>query len=457
MTSTNARRAAIYTRISLDASGDGLGVTRQEEDARAIVSSRGWEVAGVWSDNSISASDARKVRPGYDALVKAYDAGAFDALVCYDLDRLTRQPRQLEDWIDAAEASGLALVTTNGEADLTTDAGRLFARIKAAVARAEVERKSARQKRAEIQRARSGKAPVKGHRLTGYELGGRVIESEAAIVRRIFAEFLAGGAVHGIATRLETEGVPTRSGRRWNPATVTTILKNPRYVGRVVYDGQVLEGVVGQWEPIIDSADFDLVQAKFNDPARKALKVSTARKHLGSGLYRCAECGGPMKLKGGRSYQCLGHVSRLQAVVDDYVLEVIAERLRQADASELLAPEEADLEPLVAEAERLRSRIAVVDEEYMADLIDARLRRDKVARLQAELTELDGKLASHRTGSALGGVLASPDPAAAFLSSGLMAQRAIIDSLAEVRLHRGVKGRNVFDPESVSVIWRGTD
>ncbi|MFZ2509680.1 MAG: recombinase family protein, partial [Gordonia sp. (in: high G+C Gram-positive bacteria)] len=134
MTSKNARRAAIYTRISLDASGDGLGVTRQEEDARAIVSSRGWEVAGVWSDNSISASDARKVRPGYDALVRAWEAGAFDALVVWDLDRLTRQPRQLEDWIDRAEGRGLAIVTSNGEADLTTDAGRLFARIKAAVA-----------------------------------------------------------------------------------------------------------------------------------------------------------------------------------------------------------------------------------------------------------------------------------------------------------------------------------
>ncbi|WP_267888213.1 recombinase family protein [Mycobacterium ostraviense] len=49
----------------------------------------------------------------------------FDALVVWDLDRLTSQPRQLEDWIDAAEGRGLALITTNGEADLTTDGGRM--------------------------------------------------------------------------------------------------------------------------------------------------------------------------------------------------------------------------------------------------------------------------------------------------------------------------------------------
>jgi hypothetical protein len=41
--------------------------------------------------------------------------------VCWDLDRLTRQPRQLEDWIDAATDNGLKLTTANGEADLATD------------------------------------------------------------------------------------------------------------------------------------------------------------------------------------------------------------------------------------------------------------------------------------------------------------------------------------------------
>ena len=52
---------------------------------------------------------------------------------------------QLEDWIDAPELRGLALVTANGDADPSTDGGRMYARIKAAVARAEMERKGARQ------------------------------------------------------------------------------------------------------------------------------------------------------------------------------------------------------------------------------------------------------------------------------------------------------------------------
>jgi DNA invertase Pin-like site-specific DNA recombinase len=100
---TTSLRAAIYLRVSLDQTGERLGIARHREECQRLISQRGWEFVGEFVDNSISATDARKNRPRYDALVRAYSDGKFDALVCYDLDRLTRQPRQLEDWIDAAE------------------------------------------------------------------------------------------------------------------------------------------------------------------------------------------------------------------------------------------------------------------------------------------------------------------------------------------------------------------
>jgi site-specific DNA recombinase len=138
------RRCALYLRQNLDATGEQFAATRQREDCEKIAAARGWRIVGEYVDNSISASDRRKDRPGYNALVAAFEVGEFDALVCYDLDRLTRQPRQLDDWIDRAEGSGLVLVTANSEADLSRDGGQLFARIKASVALAEVRRKGAR-------------------------------------------------------------------------------------------------------------------------------------------------------------------------------------------------------------------------------------------------------------------------------------------------------------------------
>jgi site-specific DNA recombinase len=126
MTADAPTRCALYLRQSLDATGEQLAVARQRASCLDITARKGWTVVAEFVDNSISASDKRKARPGYDALVDAYGNGEFDALICYDLDRLTRQPRQLEDWIDAATDRGLLLVTANGEADLSTDGGRMY-------------------------------------------------------------------------------------------------------------------------------------------------------------------------------------------------------------------------------------------------------------------------------------------------------------------------------------------
>ena len=48
-------RAAIYVRISQDRAGAGLGIARQEDDCRALCERKGWQVAGIYADNDVSA------------------------------------------------------------------------------------------------------------------------------------------------------------------------------------------------------------------------------------------------------------------------------------------------------------------------------------------------------------------------------------------------------------------
>lgn len=461
-TSTDTRRAAIYVRISLDHTGEHLGVQRQEADARAICATRGWEVVGVYSDNSISATDARKHRPGYEAMRRDCADGLFDALVCYDLDRLTRQPRQLEDWIDAAEGSGLALVTTNGEADLTTDAGRLFARIKAAVARSEVERKSARHRAALKQHAYMGKAPH-GIALYGYTTTtGNLVPDEADVVRRIFKAFDAGESLRSITASLTRDGVPTRKGRPWNTRTVRDMLTNPRYAGWVVYRGEVATDddgnrIKGQWEALVTDEMFSVIGAKLSDPSRKTNRAGTHRRYIGSSLYVCDYCGGPIRTTDAR-YVCeqRGHVYRVRRHVDEYVVDVIAERLSRPDFTELLAPVGEDMAPVIAESDRLRKRLAIIDTEYDEGIIDGRRWRSAKERVQAELAQVDKKLATRTGGAALAGVLTAPDPAKAFREASLMGQRAVVEALCVVRLKKGRMGRLMRRPDGTEAVWPET-
>ncbi len=381
-------------------------------------------------------------------MIADYEAGLLDAIVCWDLDRLTRQPRELEDWIDRAERDGLLLVTANGDADLATDGGRLFARLKSAVAKSEVERKSARQSRAQRQRAEQGRPP-KGIRPLGYRLNGDIIPTEAEVVRGIYTAFLRGASLKAIARALsgEREGdvavglsqfplhsrtlVIERNEKRvaegkeprpvpaegaWNPSTILTILRNPRYAGYSVYTktkdrkqppgesrrktlkdnivrDEQNEPIRGQWEPIIEADQWWTVQNLLDDPARVTNRSgSTVRRHLGAGLYLCGICEEPVVTRG-PYHSCKGNdLNRTRTHIDDYVRAVVVERLKRQDLNRRKNQVDHEMKDAFSQqiAEQ-RARITRAERDYDAEFIEgrdlARIRdnaRAEIERLEAE-------------------------------------------------------------------------
>lgn len=203
-----------------------LALDRQEKECRDRAARDGVEVSAerVYSDLSISAADARKRRPAYERLLADVCAGEVGRVYVWDLDRLTRQPGQLDQWVKLAKAGLCHVVEAHGmDLDLSRSGDLLVARIRVAVAENESQHKGERQRAANRQRARIGRVPV-GNRPTGYTHAGEVIEEEAEAVRAVFAAFLAGASLKAIARALSgerdelTEGVPTlprrRDGRR---------------------------------------------------------------------------------------------------------------------------------------------------------------------------------------------------------------------------------------------------
>jgi site-specific DNA recombinase len=448
--------AAIYLRISLDQTGEGFAVDRQGEDCTKIAKDRGWTVTETYIDNSISASNRKVKRPAYDRMVADHNAGRFEALICWDLDRLTRQPRQLEDWIEAAEEHGLKLVTaTSTDVDLTNPTGRSNARLKAAFARQEVEQKSVRQVRAAKQRADRGKPPA-GIRLTGYTATtSEVIPSEAALVLELFEKFAAGESLVGLVRYLTREGIPTRAGKPWTRQSIHAMLTNPRYAGRAIYQGKA-NGKSGDWEAIVPEGLFDLVQSRLDDPVRKTNRVGTDRKYLGSSLYRCGDCNGVVHISG-QSYVCLDcRLLRTREPIDAHVLDVIRAELAGPDVAARFVPNnDARFAALEAQAKELRNQIEVNRANYRNGLpMDLWQERDVV--LATELHRVDTARVTMLTGSAIAGILTSNDPVAAFDHAGLGEQRMLVNALLDVRLLRGRRGRNVFDPATVIITAKGT-
>ena len=222
----------IYARISEDAEGTGLGVTRQEEDCRAIAKVRRWAVKGLYVDNDVSAFDTKVTRPEFERLLADLAAGTIDGVITYDLDRFARQPADLERAIRVFdEHEGLAFATVQSDVDLSNADGRTMARVMVAFANKSSMDASRRIKRKNLELAQRG-IPRSVHRPFGYEADlVTICEPEAALLRQAATDVLNGVTMHAIARRWNEQGVTTSTGSEWRQSTLRQALVSPASPG----------------------------------------------------------------------------------------------------------------------------------------------------------------------------------------------------------------------------------
>src|SRR5437879_5608111 len=96
---------AIYVRISDDPTLERLGVQRQEKECRALAKKLGWPVGQVYEDDDRSAYKRNVTRRAYNDLLADLKAGKWQKLIAWDPDRIHRQPRELEPFIDIVNAA----------------------------------------------------------------------------------------------------------------------------------------------------------------------------------------------------------------------------------------------------------------------------------------------------------------------------------------------------------------
>ncbi len=453
-------KAAVYLRQSLDHHLDGLAVDRQRTDCLALCAQRGWTPT-QYVDNSISATST-KPRPAYTQMLADIEAGKVQAVVAWDLDRLHRGPAELESFIDLADRHRLALATVGGDADLSTDNGRLFARIKGAVARAEIERKSVRQKRAAQQQAQAGKAWGR-RRPFGYEKCGVVVnEFEADLIRHAYADFLAGSTITSIAEKWNANGVTSVLGGRWYQSTVHGVLRNPRNAGLRAYHGEVVG--LAEWEAIVPEETYRAALAKLTDPARRT-GGGGAMRHLLTGIVHCGQCGatvtgGSRPLRRGatervRTYKCVKfHVSCNATDVESIVVGAVAARLARPDARELLVDHDRpDSTGLREEAATVRARLDSLAVDFADGALTASQLRTATERMRARLAELETLMAHTDRAPVLVGLVGADDVRAVWDGLPLFRQRSVIDLLMSITVLPAGRG-GPFNPERVQINWR---
>ncbi len=206
-------------------------IRTQFEDARAMAAREGWTVVGEYQDEAASAWSGNRGQ-GLSAAMEHAEREKCGLLVQHS-DRLARgdgrDARHLGEIYFWALKAGVELRSVQDDSTFTNP---LLAFAMGERNAEDSRRKSLAVKAGMKRRREAGKhhggPPAFG---TAYRGGDQVpVESMVPIVRRIFAEYLAGRGQLPIARGLSADRVPTARGGKWQQATVRAILTNPVYV-----------------------------------------------------------------------------------------------------------------------------------------------------------------------------------------------------------------------------------
>lgn len=492
----------IYTRVSLDRTGEALAVARQEQECRALAASRGLNVVAVYSDNDISATNG-KVRPGFEAMLEAKPS----AIIAWHQDRLLRLTRDLERVI----ALNVPVYTvTAGTLDLTTPAGRAVARTVAAWSQYEGEQKATRQVAANVQRAATG---VHNGRVGyGYRREGRAMvldPAESEVIREAVRRVLDGESLRSVCkdynkrdipspraaernrareqARAENRPEPTYStpDPRWNSTTLKQMLLRTNLAGLIVHRKQVVGRTPDDAPRVIDEDTHERLKAVLTDPMRRTAPAGREPKHLLAGIARCGRptdtldedgepipCSGRMVRAPGRvtstksggakrqppSYVCseCTRVRRKQDLVDTLVEGIVVGRLQMPDAAQLFTTgEPAALEQARADVAGIDARLENAADLFASGSIDGVQLARITERLRVERERATAAVEAALPAS-FPADLIGPNAWQVWDGLSIDAKRSVVDTLVSVVILPSGSGK-AFNPDSVQVVWRGTE
>jgi len=320
-------RVALYARVSTMHQTQTQTLDQQLERLKAHVQEQSWSLDDkhIFRDDGLSGASLN--RPGLDRLRDTVRFGEVDYILMTAPDRLARnyvhQMILLDEWARfGCQVQFLDRPMSQDPHD------QLLLQIRSAVAEYERTLITDRMRRGRFAKYRAGvllpwTRPPYGYRVDAEHPrdpnGVRIEESEAVIIREIYALYLHEGySLCQLAKYLHHQGIPTPSGKRlWGLATLRAILRQPAYTGKV-YAGRsryraarirrsathpigqphltAVELPVETWilvatvPPIVTQEQFDLVQQRLRQNKSFAKRNNKVHQYLLRALVSCGLC-----------------------------------------------------------------------------------------------------------------------------------------------------------------------
>jgi site-specific DNA recombinase len=448
-------RVGTYARLSEVVDGNDLGISRQEHDANAVATMRGWRLAASYRDSDTSAYQPKVVRPDFERMLSDLESGAIQGVIVWDLDRLARKPADLERIIEIYDRKPLVFATVQGDIDLSTPDGRTMARVLVAFANKasmDTARRVARQK---LEKAING-VGFSNYRPFGWNDDRLTLnEPEAEILRQAARDVLAGAGLFVICTRLNNRGIRTVRGNIWKTHAMRRVLTAPRMAGFAVYQGELLtdssgEPIKGKWQPILGEATWRAVVETLTNSKRR--QIQRGNSGLLTNIARCGKCGHGLciaRKRGTYFYECrstdaggCGGIGisgpRLDAQIEALVLAYLRDRRIEDDSPAF---------PGEARLAEITGKIGELMEQYRTGLSGS-IVFPMVRQMEQERDELQADRANFTRLKARKNITVSGE----WDDLDLYAKRAVIQSVIEAAVVRPQGRTGGYDPDRVDVV-----
>jgi len=305
-------------------------------------------------------------RPQMLQLLDDIEDGKYDAILCVDIDRLSRGNMKDQGIIlDTLKYSDTIIVTPEKTYDLSNEIDEEMTEYKTFMARQEYKMINRRLRRGLVETIKSGgyvsNAPYGYRRITiSRKPTLEIIEHEAHFVRMMFDMYCDGIGAYTIANHINSLGARPHRSDAFNRSTVRKILSNPTYAGKVVWNQRrhIKKGVRGSEKNVVkynapeDWLVYDglhpaiISQEQFEKAAEIIQRRYIPPRYDGvlqtptSGLIICGNCGRKMQRLG--KHQGVPYLHCMQAgcntaakyeFVESFMLRILREELKTIESA----------------------------------------------------------------------------------------------------------------------------